>query len=184
MNLTFLWFCRPHGKVQIENWGDVSGWQMCPMSALTHELRHSLWWCFSFFISHNSSVLFWSCSNLRCDWLPVREQCKVLFPYEAQNEDELLLKEGDIINIITKVRGGGFVCGLSVLAVFHDKYDNYVLCVLSRSVPMQAGGWARSEEGKVSSQITSSNCLKLRKRWLLCSGKGWETLLLLKNHFN
>ncbi|XP_061569099.1 SH3 domain-containing kinase-binding protein 1 [Cololabis saira] len=31
-----------------------------------------------------------------------REQCKVLFPYEAQNEDELALKEGDIINIITK----------------------------------------------------------------------------------
>ncbi|XP_011487435.1 SH3 domain-containing kinase-binding protein 1 isoform X2 [Oryzias latipes] len=31
-----------------------------------------------------------------------REQCKVLFPYEAQNEDELTLKEGDIINIITK----------------------------------------------------------------------------------
>ncbi|XP_043959979.1 SH3 domain-containing kinase-binding protein 1 isoform X2 [Gambusia affinis] len=32
----------------------------------------------------------------------VREQCKVLFPYEAQNEDELTLKDGDIINIITK----------------------------------------------------------------------------------
>ncbi|KAM4533335.1 SH3 domain-containing kinase-binding protein 1 isoform 1-T1 [Odontesthes bonariensis] len=31
-----------------------------------------------------------------------REQCKVLFPYEGQNEDELSLKEGDIINIITK----------------------------------------------------------------------------------
>ncbi|XP_051266641.1 SH3 domain-containing kinase-binding protein 1 isoform X3 [Dicentrarchus labrax] len=31
-----------------------------------------------------------------------REQCKVLFPYEAQNEDELSVKEGDIVNIITK----------------------------------------------------------------------------------
>ncbi|KAM9712530.1 SH3 domain-containing kinase-binding protein 1 isoform 2-T2 [Menidia menidia] len=31
-----------------------------------------------------------------------REQCKVLFPYEAQNEDELTLKEGEIINIVTK----------------------------------------------------------------------------------
>ncbi|XP_041824219.1 SH3 domain-containing kinase-binding protein 1 isoform X5 [Melanotaenia boesemani] len=31
-----------------------------------------------------------------------REQCKVLFPYEAQNEDELSLKEGEIITIITK----------------------------------------------------------------------------------
>ncbi|XP_023250839.1 SH3 domain-containing kinase-binding protein 1 isoform X3 [Seriola lalandi dorsalis] len=31
-----------------------------------------------------------------------RELCKVLFPYEAQNEDELTIKEGEIINIITK----------------------------------------------------------------------------------
>ncbi|XP_037312518.2 SH3 domain-containing kinase-binding protein 1 isoform X2 [Pungitius pungitius] len=31
-----------------------------------------------------------------------REVCKVLFPYEAQNEDELSLKEGEIVNIITK----------------------------------------------------------------------------------
>ncbi|XP_056289629.1 SH3 domain-containing kinase-binding protein 1 isoform X2 [Pseudoliparis swirei] len=31
-----------------------------------------------------------------------RELCKVLFPYEAQNEDELSLKEGEIINIISK----------------------------------------------------------------------------------
>ncbi|KAM6971731.1 SH3 domain-containing kinase-binding protein 1 isoform 3-T3 [Tautogolabrus adspersus] len=31
-----------------------------------------------------------------------REQCKVLFPYEAQNEDELSLKEGEIVNIVTK----------------------------------------------------------------------------------
>ncbi|CAN9506037.1 unnamed protein product [Ophioblennius macclurei] len=31
-----------------------------------------------------------------------RELCKVLFPYEAQNEDELSIKEGEIINIVTK----------------------------------------------------------------------------------
>ncbi|KAM6908311.1 SH3 domain-containing kinase-binding protein 1 [Lycodopsis pacificus] len=31
-----------------------------------------------------------------------RELCKVLFPYEGQNEDELSLKEGEIINIISK----------------------------------------------------------------------------------
>lgn len=31
-----------------------------------------------------------------------RELCKVLFPYEAQNEDELSIKEGEIITIITK----------------------------------------------------------------------------------
>ncbi|XP_034428868.1 SH3 domain-containing kinase-binding protein 1 isoform X3 [Hippoglossus hippoglossus] len=31
-----------------------------------------------------------------------REQCKVLFPYDGQNEDELSIKEGEIVNIITK----------------------------------------------------------------------------------
>lgn len=33
---------------------------------------------------------------------PVREQAKVLFAYDAQNEDELTIKEGDVINIISK----------------------------------------------------------------------------------
>ncbi|XP_028290575.1 SH3 domain-containing kinase-binding protein 1 isoform X2 [Gouania willdenowi] len=36
------------------------------------------------------------------DGVSGREQCKVLFPYEGQNEDELTIKEGDVINIITK----------------------------------------------------------------------------------
>lgn len=33
---------------------------------------------------------------------PVREQARVLFAYEAQNEDELTIKEGDIITIVSK----------------------------------------------------------------------------------
>ena len=33
---------------------------------------------------------------------PVREQAKVLFAYEAQNDDELTIKEGDIITIVSK----------------------------------------------------------------------------------
>ncbi|MCI4391643.1 hypothetical protein PGIGA_G00136970 [Pangasianodon gigas] len=32
----------------------------------------------------------------------VKELCKVLFPYDAQNEDELSIKEGDIVTIINK----------------------------------------------------------------------------------
>ncbi|XP_060755683.1 SH3 domain-containing kinase-binding protein 1 [Neoarius graeffei] len=32
----------------------------------------------------------------------VKEFCKVLFPYDAQNEDELSVKEGDIVTIISK----------------------------------------------------------------------------------
>ncbi|KAM4606634.1 SH3 domain-containing kinase-binding protein 1 [Polymixia lowei] len=31
-----------------------------------------------------------------------RELCKVIFPYDAQNEDELSIKEGEIVNIISK----------------------------------------------------------------------------------
>merc|ERR1719220_747123 len=33
---------------------------------------------------------------------PVKEQCLVLFPYTAQNEDELTLNEGQMITVITK----------------------------------------------------------------------------------
>lgn len=33
---------------------------------------------------------------------PIREQARVLFPYTAQNDDELTIKEGDIITIINK----------------------------------------------------------------------------------
>jgi len=33
---------------------------------------------------------------------PVKEQCLVLFPYTAQNEDELTLQEGQLISILTK----------------------------------------------------------------------------------
>ncbi|CAB4055965.1 unnamed protein product [Lepeophtheirus salmonis] len=33
---------------------------------------------------------------------PVKEQCVVQFPYEAQNEDELTLGEGRVVNIISK----------------------------------------------------------------------------------
>uniref|UniRef100_A0A803TQT1 SH3 domain containing kinase binding protein 1 n=1 Tax=Anolis carolinensis TaxID=28377 RepID=A0A803TQT1_ANOCA len=32
----------------------------------------------------------------------VKEYCKVIFPYEAQNEDELTIKEGDIVTLLNK----------------------------------------------------------------------------------
>ncbi|XP_064071482.1 SH3 domain-containing kinase-binding protein 1-like [Vanessa tameamea] len=34
---------------------------------------------------------------------PVKEQCRVLFPYSAVNDDEISLSEGDIVNIVSKV---------------------------------------------------------------------------------
>ncbi|NXC16137.1 SH3K1 protein, partial [Corythaeola cristata] len=40
------------------------------------------------------------------DFLPVdkvpKEYCKVIFPYEAQNDDELTIREGDVVTLISK----------------------------------------------------------------------------------
>lgn len=36
----------------------------------------------------------------------VKEYCKVTFTYEATNQDELDLKEGDIVHLLSKVRLG------------------------------------------------------------------------------
>ncbi|XP_050297273.1 SH3 domain-containing kinase-binding protein 1-like isoform X2 [Anthonomus grandis grandis] len=33
---------------------------------------------------------------------PVKQQCEVIFSYKAQNEDELTLKEGDIVTVLSK----------------------------------------------------------------------------------
>ncbi|XP_026570003.1 SH3 domain-containing kinase-binding protein 1 isoform X2 [Pseudonaja textilis] len=34
--------------------------------------------------------------------LDMKEYCKVIFPYEAQNEDELTIREGDIVTLVNK----------------------------------------------------------------------------------
>lgn len=34
--------------------------------------------------------------------MSVKEMCRVLFPYEAANEDELTLKEGDLITLLSR----------------------------------------------------------------------------------
>lgn len=33
---------------------------------------------------------------------PIREQCKVLYAYQPQNEDELKLAEGDVVSVLSK----------------------------------------------------------------------------------
>lgn len=38
-----------------------------------------------------------------------KEYCKVMFAFEATNEDELSLKEGDIIHILSKVSFQSFL---------------------------------------------------------------------------
>lgn len=34
--------------------------------------------------------------------MSVKEMCRVLFPYEAANDDELTLKEGDLITLLSR----------------------------------------------------------------------------------
>uniref|UniRef100_A0A3P9CT29 Osteoclast-stimulating factor 1 n=1 Tax=Maylandia zebra TaxID=106582 RepID=A0A3P9CT29_9CICH len=51
-------------------------------------------------VSHTHPAVFVSFHSNKALFLIII--CKVLFPYEAQNEDELTIKDGDIINIITK----------------------------------------------------------------------------------
>uniref|UniRef100_A0A672Q368 Osteoclast-stimulating factor 1 n=1 Tax=Sinocyclocheilus grahami TaxID=75366 RepID=A0A672Q368_SINGR len=46
----------------------------------------------------NSSIK----SSLTDSSFYTKELCKVIFPYEAQNEDELSIKEGDIVTVINK----------------------------------------------------------------------------------
>ncbi|XP_055948469.1 SH3 domain-containing kinase-binding protein 1-like isoform X2 [Argiope bruennichi] len=56
---------------------------------------------------------------------PVREQARVIFPYEAQNEDELNLKEGDIITVLSKeIEDKGWWRGElnSKIGVFPDNF--------------------------------------------------------------
>lgn len=43
----------------------------------------------------------------------VKEYCKATFPYEATNQDELDLKEGDIIHVLSKVRNRQRKCLLN-----------------------------------------------------------------------
>lgn len=41
--------------------------------------------------------------------LTAKDYCKVIFPYEAQNDDELTIKEGDIVTLINKVNKGSLL---------------------------------------------------------------------------
>uniref|UniRef100_A0A671XDC2 Osteoclast-stimulating factor 1 n=1 Tax=Sparus aurata TaxID=8175 RepID=A0A671XDC2_SPAAU len=79
-----------------------------------------------------------------------REQCKVLFPYEAQNEDELSIKEGEIVNIITKeCADAGWWMGEigGRQGVFPDNFVK--LLEVEKEVSSARGHSTKSEEVKV-----------------------------------
>jgi len=88
---------------------------------------------------------------------PVKEQCLVLFPYQAQNEDELTLEEGQVINIVTRdVEDKGWWKGElnGKTGVFPD---NFVKLLVSHTEPH------RPNDGhvkKTASQSLSSSVNK------------------------
>ncbi|KAG7264578.1 hypothetical protein CRUP_014786 [Coryphaenoides rupestris] len=76
-----------------------------------------------------------------------RELCKVLFPYEAQNEDELSIKEGEIVSIISKdCADAGWWMGEigGRQGVFPDNFVKVVLPEVEKEWPEISG-----EETKV-----------------------------------
>lgn len=64
----------------------------------------------------------------------MKELCRVLYPYEAANEDELNLKEGDIVTIVSKdVQDKGWWKGelRGHVGLFPD---NFVAVILTEEV--------------------------------------------------
>lgn len=62
---------------------------------------------------------------------PIREQAKVLYAYDAQNDDELTIKEGDIINVISKeIEDQGWFKGElnGKIGVFPDNFVELIRC--------------------------------------------------------
>lgn len=63
------------------------------------------------------------------DVFSVRELCKVLYPYQPSNEDELELKEGDVITVLAKdLADKGWWKGelKGKVGVFPDNFVNLV----------------------------------------------------------
>lgn len=126
---------------------------------------------------------YWIYFYLCCDWLTVREQCKVLFPYEAQNEDELSLKEGDIINIITKVS-----VGISVGALCWQSFMMSALIITETVIQdcADAGWWMGENAGRQG--VFPDNFVKLlevEKEVIVASWRWSRSYLLMpKSHLN
>ena len=82
-------------KLEIENDSDVKKnkrWAFIQISGMKWQVRISLW---------DLLLWLWRLPSYKLmTSLAVKEQCLVLFPYTAQNEDELTLEEGQTILII------------------------------------------------------------------------------------
>lgn len=132
-----------------------------------------------------------------------REQCKVLFPYEAQNEDELSIKEGEIVNIITKVnRFYDFILAhLHHLICLKTQFASrctqntlwivlQALCCGSSVQECADAGWWMGEIGgrqgvfpdnfvkllEVEKEVSSARGHTGRKISVCCEVRSWESL--------
>ncbi|PSN35910.1 hypothetical protein C0J52_07177 [Blattella germanica] len=83
---------------------------------------------------------------------PVKEMCKALYPYEAANEDELTLKEGDIITLLSReVADKGWWRGelRGKIGVFPDNFVE----VIQQDEHLQK----RPERPPVKTQVVTTN---------------------------
>lgn len=48
------------------------------------------------------NIIIWPKSKCYFSFLSVKEQCIVLFPYNAVNDDELSLEEGQLVTIVAR----------------------------------------------------------------------------------
>lgn len=87
---------------------------------------------------------------------PIREQAKVLYAYEAQNDDELTIREGDIINVISKeIEDQGWYKGElnGRIGVFPDNFVELIRLPLDDDKPVPP----RPKGAPPPSSNTSSN---------------------------
>lgn len=98
-----------------------------------------------------------------------KDYCKVIFPYEAQNDDELTIKEGDIVTLINKVNKGSPLPSKLCTALRY--WMDRTSFVLALETP-GSWSWAHQEDSCVfllirQSQVYPGEWMNLKIQWIL-----------------
>ncbi|KAI5703083.1 hypothetical protein M8J75_007466 [Diaphorina citri] len=112
---------------------------------------------------------------------PVKERCKVLYPYEAQNEDELTLKEEDIVVLISRdAPDKGWWKGElhGRVGLFPDNFVTVLPTTDETSIKSEKPSPAKSTTNRIRDSITkpSDTTAALRKSLDLTNKKEGESL--------
>ena len=92
----------------------------------------------------------------------VKELCRALFAYQRQNDDELTLKEGDIVTIVSKESDDkgwwrGELAGK--IGVFPDNFVEVISSAEVRSDSMLYSVGLRSDSGEYSPSLVKFTVL-------------------------